>query len=169
MHSSNTNPSKVKDNPNHQKDYWQLQNYTKKRKQQVKKDRRVNCGTCSNLLERWIFHFKQEQGFTSKINFTCASENVIYVIACSVCERDYIGLTRISVRWRTILHKELINFPRYRQKLLSKQVEGSVGNLQLKSTVFHAYHCEETISLQKWLNKENVFIQKYKLHLNMNA
>lgn len=64
----------------------------------------------SQTTEGSDFLFKQGEMFTIKINPTCASENLIYVITCPGCRHHYIGQISMTWGWRVTLHNEQIWF-----------------------------------------------------------
>jgi hypothetical protein len=134
----------------------------------VKKCGRPNCGTCPHLQEGSEFHFKQGQIFKIKNDFTCSSENLIYVITCSGCGDHYIGQTGNGLRQRITVHKQQIRFPEYRQIPLSEHIETCAGNRQPNFRVFPLYLCSDNFSNLQRINKENMLIEKYRPRLNMN-
>lgn len=132
----------------------------------VKKCGRSNCATCPNLLEGSEFFFKEGQKFKIKSNFTCASENIIYVIKCSGCHQDYVGSTGLSLRRRCTLHRQQIAFPEYRMIPFSEHIEKCAKQLLPQFLIFPFYQCAFGSSTQMRLNKETFFIEKYKPRLN---
>ena len=132
----------------------------------VSKCGRSNCATCPNLLEGSTFLFKEGQNFRVKSNFTCASENLIYVITCMGCQQKYIGSTSLTLRRRCTLHRQQIASPEYRMIPLSGHIENCAQNFKPQFLIFPFFQLAHNTSRQFRLNKENFFIEKYTPKLN---
>ncbi|VDI32626.1 Hypothetical predicted protein [Mytilus galloprovincialis] len=59
-------------------------------------------------MEEQSYEFKSGEIFTIKNSFTCASSNLIYVIRCNGCKKDYIGQTGNTLRKRFTVHRQQI-------------------------------------------------------------
>ena len=132
----------------------------------VKKCGRPNCGICVYIIEGEKYEFKSGQIFYVKNNFTCASENLIYALKCNGCKEDYIGQTGLTLRKRMTLHRQQIRDPSTRQIPVSEHLDLCAANKFPKFHVFPLYQCADNISEQIRVNKETVFIKKYKPRLN---
>ena len=132
----------------------------------VSKCGRSNRATCPNLLEGSTFIFKEGQNFKVKSNFTCASENLIYVITCMGCQQKYIGSTSLTLRRRCTLHRQQIASPEYRMIPLSGHIENCAQNFKPQFLIFPFFQLAHNTSRQFRLNKENFFIEKYTPKLN---
>ena len=78
----------------------------------VQKCNYPTCGICASIIEGESFTFKGGQIFQVRNYFTCASENLIYVITCVGCNENYIGQTGMSLRKRMTVHRQQIKPPR---------------------------------------------------------
>lgn len=132
----------------------------------VKKCGRSNCGICNNINEGSEFRFKDGQIFKVKHYFTCASENVIYIITCNGCGENYIGQTGMSLRKRMTVHRQQIKNPNYRQIQLSEHLDTCAGAIIPNFKLFPFYQCANGITEQERIIKESYFIKKYKPKLN---
>ena len=132
----------------------------------VKKCNRPNCGTCPYILEGSTYHFKHGQLFTIKSELNCASKNLIYVIRCAGCQKEYIGSTGNSICQRCIVHRQQITHPQYRQIYLSTHIDTCAKSIHPQFSICPFYKCSERVPTQTRLNKELRFIQKYKPELN---
>ena len=73
-----------------------------------------HCGTCTHLQDgvSEIKLNKAEITFKIKERMTCETKDVIYLITCNRCGKQYIGETQ-SLRERVTLHNEQIKHPQY--------------------------------------------------------
>ena len=75
----------------------------------------TSCGICPNLKHN-INSIKFNQSgvhFKITIKMTCEVKDVIYVVTCSGCGKQYIGETEY-LRDRVTVHNQQINHPKYR-------------------------------------------------------
>ena len=133
----------------------------------VKKCGRPNCGICINLIEGRTYEFKSGHIFSVRNHFTCASENLIYVLKCNGCNEDYIGQTGLTLRKRMTVHRQQIRDPNTRQIPVSEHLDLCASNKFPKYHIFPLYQCADNISDQIRMNKESMFIKKYKPRLNI--
>ena len=93
------------------------------------------CVTCKHLnCSRYFMSTKMGITYTIRHNFTCTSSNLIYLITCTKCKKQYVGLTtkqlniRINHHWTNIAnHKQIylcvhFNFPGH-----------SIGNISVQA------------------------------------
>lgn len=113
--------------------------------------------TCPILTEDLQFTFQQEETLIIKTNFTCASQNLIYLLTCSGCNQNYMGQRGFTLRHRVTLHKEQTHFSQYSQIVLSEHIDRYTRNETPNFRIFPLYQCKH---LQECLNKEDLFIQK---------
>jgi uncharacterized protein (UPF0297 family) len=48
--------------------------------------------------------FQNKSKFQLQSNLDCDSENVIYLISCKLCQKQYVGETKCPLRWRATRH-----------------------------------------------------------------
>ena len=132
----------------------------------VKKCGRSNCGICINLIEGTFFEFNTGHKFTVKNNFTCASGNLIYAMKCTGCSQDYIGQTGSTLRKRMTVHRQQIRDPATRMIPLSEHIDLCAANNIPQFRIFPLYQFADTATEQIRINKENLFIRKYRPKLN---
>ena len=80
------------------------------------------CGTCAHLQDG-VSELKLKKAkitFKIKERMTCETKDVIYLITCNGCGKQYIGETQ-SLRERVTLHNEQIKHPKYRNLYLCQQ------------------------------------------------
>ena len=74
-----------------------------------------------------LFKFKHwHQPFVLKSNFDCKTANLIYVIVCSCCNKEYIGQTGGQLKERLSIYRQYIRQPEY-EKI---EVERHLRNVQ---------------------------------------
>lgn len=75
-----------------------------------KKCNQKNCANCQNFNPSNKFSSTiTKENFYINENFTCNSENVIYLITCTVCRKQYVGKTSKPLRQRLSRQKSTIN------------------------------------------------------------
>ena len=78
------------------------------------------CFTCENVKERdSVRSYTTKFVFKIRQNLNCNSNNLIYLVECKECEKQYIGQTKRSLRHRTNNH---------RADIRSENRSSSVGN-----------------------------------------
>lgn len=132
----------------------------------VKKCGRPNCGTCPHLIEGSTYNFHSGHTFVVKNDFSCASKNLIYVIRCTGCHKDYVGQSSLTLRQRMTVHRQQLRDPTTRQIPLSGHLDLCALNKSPKFLVFPLYLCSANTTDQTRIHKENLFIHKYKPQLN---
>ena len=121
------------------------------------------CQSCKFLQEGNTHVFTgTKYEFKIKNSFTCTTRNVIYVMICGNCDKDYIGQSSLEIRFRIAVHKQQIKDPGLRKLHVSKHIfECGKGNFRI-FPFFKMF----TNDQQERLNKEEYFIQKFKPALN---
>ena len=97
------------------------------------------CVTCKHLnCSRYFTSTKTGTTYTIRHNFNCTSRNLIYLITCKKCHKQYVGLTTTQLNIRinhhrsnTLNHKRIylcvhFNFPDHSLKDLSVQAIDTV-------------------------------------------
>ena len=70
---------------------------------------RKSCICCDYIIESELFKFKNwHQPFILKSNFECKTPNLIYVIICSGCNKEYIGQTEGQPKERLSIYRQHI-------------------------------------------------------------
>ena len=76
---------------------------------QTKPCRHPRCVTCTHLnCNRAFTGTKSRKTYYTRHNFTCTSRNVIYLITCSKCKKQYVGLTTLQLNVRINHHRSNI-------------------------------------------------------------
>lgn len=125
-----------------------------------------NCQTCKIITEGSEILFKKNNfNFRIKYNFTCLSKNLIYVINCTSCNKQYIGETGGTLRIRMNLHRNQTKHEEYRHLFVNKHLNScSKGDF----TVFPFYKMNSE-DPQERISKEKYFIEKFETELNMES
>ena len=67
------------------------------------------CFCCDCIIEGELFKFKNwQQPSFLKSNFNCETSNLIYVIICSSCNKEYIGQTGGQLKERLSIYRQHI-------------------------------------------------------------
>ena len=73
-----------------------------------------NCFCCEYISPGAEYFFKEVQyTFKIKSKFNCESKNLIYVIVCSGCNKEYIGQTQTMLKERLSIYRQHIRQPQY--------------------------------------------------------
>ena len=124
------------------------------------------CGTCPYLKEGKEFTFSAtNETFRIKHSMSCTSNNLIYVITCAGCGKNYIGETGDVLRNRVTVHKQQVRDPSTRMLGVSKHIDECAVGLTPQFSIFPFYKIlSSSENMRK--NKEKLFISKYKPVLN---
>ena len=80
----------------------------------VTKCNNKRCGTCSLILECNEIKFKNsDKPFIIKSRMDCTAMDIVYLIRCTGCDKEYIGETS-NLRARVRVHKQQTLDPRLR-------------------------------------------------------
>ena len=82
----------------------------------IKKCNHSRCITCSHLnIAPYFTSHANKTSYTIRHSFTCNSKNLIYLITCSKCKKQYVGMTTKPLRERINHHRTSIfnNINRY--------------------------------------------------------
>ena len=94
----------------------------------------------------------------------CNSCNLLYILTCSGCGKQYIGETGDVLRNRIRVHRQQIRNPNVRMLKVSSHIDNCALN-EPKFTVFPFYKCTTDDTLMR-RQKESYFINKFKPSLN---
>ena len=71
--------------------------------------RHPRCATCHHLnCAKFFASTKTGKTYPLRHNFTCTSRNVIYLITCTRCKKQYVGLTTQQLNIRLNHHRSSI-------------------------------------------------------------
>ena len=114
-----------------------------------------SCITCEYLTEgKSVTFTSTNKEFMIKHNFTCHTKNLIYVITCANCKKQYIGETGNELRTRMNIHRQQIRQAHLTQLLVSKHIF-ECGNSNFNVFPFYKLNTNNAIERQV---KENYFI-----------
>ena len=89
---------------------------------EVKKCNNKRCGTCSLIFECSEIKFhNSEKPFIIKIEMDCTAMNIIYLMKCTGCDKEYIGETS-NLRARVRIHKQQTLDPRLRHLYVNNHI-----------------------------------------------
>ena len=99
----------------------------------VTKCTNTSCGTCPYLQHNVNGIKFNHSGvrFKIKTKMTCEVKDVIYVVTCSGCGKQYIGETE-DRRDRVTIHNQQINYPQYRHLNVSRHIARCAIGRRLK-------------------------------------
>lgn len=122
-----------------------------------------SCETCKLLdVGPDIKITSTNKTFTVKHNMNCETQNLIYIITCNGCKKQYVGETGNELKTRMTLHRQHIRHPECRKLGVSKHIaECGRGGF----TVFPFYKMDKEITSHR-RNKETYFINIMKPELN---
>jgi len=131
----------------------------------VSKCGRTNCGLCVHLIEGNCFKFKNGKTFKVTTSMSCETKNVIYVIRCCGCQKEYIGETGDFLRKRMTVHRQHINDKNERILFVSEHISECAMSLAPSFSVFPLLKIHtDNVSLRR--EKERYFIRLFQPALN---
>ena len=127
------------------------------------------CLTCTFLIDCYeLVSSTTKFVFKIRHNLNCKSQNVVYMIFCHECEKQYIGETKRSLRRRALEHKRDIQNFETRKTTVSRHFNtGSCDETDLR--IIPLFQCpvldteEETTRLRREI--EQFFIAAFKTYL----
>ena len=122
------------------------------------------CSNCQNMNETQHIQITSTgRQFEIRQRLTCKSVNVLYIITCTGCNEQYVGMTTLALARRFTLHRQHIDCPEYRKLGVSQHL-ADCSNKQIKFTVspFYKISAEKDVLLAK----EQLFIRQFKPSLN---
>jgi hypothetical protein len=134
----------------------------------VSKCNRPKCKTCKCIIEGESFTFENNEKIYINEEMTCTSRNVIYVLSCSKCHKNYVGETSDLLSMRMNVHRQQIRDINLRNLYVSKHIANCSQN--------DAEPCFTVMPIMKIIKddqdirrfKENQVIKKYHPSLNRN-
>ena len=124
-----------------------------------------SCETCKLIKEGESVTFNAtNEVFRVKYNFTCHSRNLIYVITCLGCKKQYIGETGTELRLRMNVHRQQTRHEELRQLFVNRHIF-NCSNSQFSVFPFYKMSSNNPIERQA---KETYFINRYRPELNVN-
>ena len=131
----------------------------------VKKCGKSKCGLCKHLIEGDIFNFRNGKTFIVKTSMSCDVQNVVYVMVCTGCNKEYIGETGDFLRKRMNVHRQQIRDPNTRMLYVSEHIEMCAASNNPVFKVFPLLKINsENTTLRK--EKEKYLIRIFKPELN---
>ena len=131
----------------------------------TKRCNNTQCGTCDLLTETSEVLFNNSSTpFQIKENMDCTAQDVIYVIQCSGCNKQYIGETG-NLRDRVRVHQQQIFTPYLRNLYMSHNIAHcSVGKrMPFSITPILQLNCDDRIYREE---VEKSLIKKFRPKLN---
>ena len=123
------------------------------------------CRCCESLNECSSFRFYgSNEDFEIRWHFTCDTRNLLYVLTCSGCNKNYIGQTERTVRDRCGDYRRAISDERFHTQGVHKHI-AQCGSGSFKMTPFFKIKSSDR-GHNTILTYESNFIKKFKPHLN---
>ena len=131
------------------------------------------CATCTHLnCSKYFTSTKSGTTYTIRHSFTCTSSNLIYLVTCKKCNKQYVGLTTKQLNVRVNHHRSsIIN---HKPIYLSKHFnfpDHSITDLSIQAIDTVTGYCSN--ALQELQKLEKYWIQKLRtlqpLGLNVSA
>ena len=136
--------------------------YSNKKEHCSKKCTKTRCACCDYIKEGSFHTFKTTGDiFYLKENMTCESSDLIYVVICSTCNKEYIGETgegKTRVRDRVRVYRQHIRQPQY-QQLKCEEHFRTCGKGQFKIFPFFKLHSQNKYLREQY---EKHFRDKFK-------
>ena len=122
----------------------------------------TECSSVTSNTTQFVFKIRQ--------NLTCSSSNIIYLVQCKECDKQYIGQTKRSLRLRTNNHRaDIVN---ERKTTIANHF--NKGRCSLEDfQIIPIYQCptlqEEDQTLKYRLKIEQYFIEAFKTYLQIKC
>lgn len=130
----------------------------------VSRCNRSKCGLCIHLIEGEEFNFKCGRTIKVVTNITCDVKNVIYVIVCAGCGKEYIGETG-DLRKRVTIHNQQIRDITTRMLQVSTHLDNCANTKTPKYHIFPFFKMQ-TDSVVSRKQRESFYIRTLKPELN---
>lgn len=122
-----------------------------------------NCETCKNIKEdSSMLITATKKIFHVKYNMNCNTRNVLYILTCEGCNKQYVGETGNELKTRMTVHRQQIRDSSTRKLAVSGHIS-SCGKGKFSVFPFYKMHSENTTERRI---KENHFISTFKPELN---
>lgn len=80
------------------------------------------CGTCPAVIKNRTLTTRNGTVLTRNADMNCKTRDLIYVVICKTCKKEYIGETGIETNRRMNLHRNQITNPDYRNLKVSQHI-----------------------------------------------
>ena len=121
------------------------------------------CFYCDYIIETELFTFKNcHQPFVLKSNINCETPNLIYVIICSGCNKEYIGQTRGQLKERLSIYRQHIRQPEYEKVEVERHLRTCANEI---FKIFPFFKMKENNKILRECYEDH-FIKKFKPELN---
>ncbi|KAL5255370.1 hypothetical protein ACHWQZ_G014702 [Mnemiopsis leidyi] len=105
------------------------------------------CKLCTlNVIPDKTYTTKNGTKLTRRTNMNCKTRDLIYMLICPTCKKEYIGETGIQLNSRMNLHRNQMNNPQYRILNVSKHLN-YCGNNNFK--VFPFLKCHQNCYINR--------------------
>ena len=122
-----------------------------------------SCFCCDYIIEAELFKFKNwYQPFVLKFNFNCETPNLIYVIICSGCNKEYIGQTGGQLKERLSIYRQHIRQPEYEKIEVERHLRTCAKGI---FKIFPFFKMKENNKILRECYEDH-FIKKFKPELN---
>ena len=128
----------------------------------LKKCANKRCKCCDHIYESSHIPLENRQEFHVKNSMNCESSNLLYIITCSGCQKQYIGETGDMVRNRIRVHRQQIWDKSTRMLKVSEHID-ICGKGKFTVFPFYKFATDNVIFRRE---KEHYFINKFKPTLN---
>lgn len=129
---------------------------------EVRKCGDKRCGTCAYIHTGSEITLDDGRKIYTNADMNCKSENLIYCIQCTNCNKSYIGQTSNALKQRMKVHRQQIRDPQYRKIPLSQHLDTCSGGL---FKIFPFYKMKTSSDVLREIKEKN-FIRKFKPILN---
>jgi hypothetical protein len=122
------------------------------------------CKCCDNITESETISLENGQTFQVRANMNCNSSNLLYIITCNGCKKQYIGETGDILRNRMRVHRQQIRDKNTRMLNVSEHIDQCAKVFPYFSVFpFYKFTTDNVVFRHE---KEQYFIRKYKPTLN---
>lgn len=119
------------------------------------------CKTCKLLFGNYCIKLPNRTPIYPNKNMNCKSNNVIYCLICTNCEKLYVGQTSLPLRQRMTLHRQHNTFPEYAILNCNRHFYSCSKEFKV-APLFQIVDC----TVSKLLFIERYFINRIKPELN---
>lgn len=117
--------------------------------------RHPQCTTCNQLSNKTYFHSHQRKTYHQISDiYSCDSKNIVYLLECNICQKQYIGQTGTSMRVRMRHHRNMAKANTKRPIYLHNKQHGIEFNHCYQLTIIDkATDYNNRIALEsRWIN-----------------
>jgi tripartite motif-containing protein 2/3 len=129
------------------------------------KDLDAKHANCKCLIEGESFTFENDSKIYINEKMNCMSKNVIYVLNCAKCGKNYVGETSDHLSMRMNVHRQQIKDTNLRHLYVSKHIANCCTNVESNFTVMPIRKVKkDDPDIRRFL--ENEIIKKHHPSLN---